>query len=67
MQGLTVELCYIYGCKQDQPEIEVVCDLLSCLDHGDSVLGLGSACVLSGYYLGQLCVREVCLTYSPEV
>ena len=42
-------------------------DLLCCLDHGDSVLGLWCSCVLSGDDLSQLHVREVRLTYSLEV
>ena len=42
-------------------------DLLSCLDHGDSVLCLGSPDMLSGYDLSQLCMREVGLTYPLGV
>ena len=42
-------------------------DLLSSLDHGDSVLGLRGPYVLSGYDLGQLHMREVGVTYPPEV
>ena len=30
------------------------------------MLGLGSACVLSGYYLGQLCVRKHILLKSED-
>ena len=42
-------------------------DLLSSLDHGDSVLGLRCPYMLSGYDLGQLHMRKIGLTYPPEV
>lgn len=38
--------------------VYIVFHLLCCFDHGYPVLGLGCTCMLPGYDLGQLGVRE---------